>query len=263
MNPTAHQIAEAHRIFNHAFLRTVDGWGVILSFRIVVQAGLQAAVATLSVENRRFIEEQTSKPPEESIFIGDASMPENLMELLSTSLTQTTTANAVASVDAASFVFIHSLLDAAALDYCRVAALLDISPWADLVSRRQISLAEMRDTTYDAVARAMVDRYLKQLERESVVRKIDVLYRACPPARGAASGVRGYTFDRERVERLDKRRHDIIHGSGLGKPIHDAHADLEFLLHTANHLLILVADRFGLKINPSYAKDYYARKAET
>ena len=47
-------------------------------------------------------------------------------------------------VDAASIVFAHSVLDAAALDYCRVTALVAPGDWESVIDQRQVKLSDLR-----------------------------------------------------------------------------------------------------------------------
>lgn len=60
----------------------------------------------------------------------------------------------------------------------------------------------------------VLNEYLKELERRSLLTKIDLLVARCkPPADW--SPIDGYQFDRSRLQRLDELRHKIVHGSGL------------------------------------------------
>jgi hypothetical protein len=103
---------DAELLFNNAFMRTADGWGTILSFRLVVEAGRPAAAARYSETVRAIAHGEL---PAGDIFRG---LPPEAVEWLVRGMTEHTTNTAINSVDAASFVFMHSLLDALA----RVAA---------------------------------------------------------------------------------------------------------------------------------------------
>src|SRR5262249_5409830 len=155
----------------------------------------------LARQNRHFVQDQLTRPDGESLFIKGKGTPE-IADSLAAGMTDATMSQAAASVDAASLIFMHSILDGVALDYCRVTAMLAPERWADLVKDRQIKLEEVKGATYDQLLRTALGQYFERLERESLLRKVEMLYRACDPPKAAPSAVKGYTFDRERLERI-------------------------------------------------------------
>ena len=182
-------------------MRTLDGWGTILSFHVVVEAGLPAATVRYEQAARAVMLGNLSGS---DIFEG-AALPDEMVEALVQGLSGHTTKTAVASVDAASFVFMHSLLDALTFDLCRISALKDPDRWADLVKTRRISVEQIRlAATYDGVLRDVLEVYLGQLEREALLKKIDLIFRACAPARVSGTRADGsvYVFDRGRMNGL-------------------------------------------------------------
>jgi hypothetical protein len=170
-------------------------------------------------------------------------------------MTETTLTQAQASVDAASLIFAHSVLDGVALDYCRVTALAEPGAWGQILKDRPVTLEEAKGRPFEEMLQKHLERYLDQLERESLFRKIDVIYRICQPAPNAET-IRGYTFDRGRLERLDRLRHEIIHGAALGQPIPEIEKELAYMLDTANHLMSLIAVRFGLKLAGEHLRSF-------
>lgn len=252
---------EAERLLHKTFFRSSDAWGLILSFRAFVEAGTPTAMSTLGLAVQAYISDQLKRPAGQSIFKVDAMKPGDA-EQIARMMVEGRARDAQSAVDAASFVFAHTMLDSAAMDYCRVVAMLDPEAWLDSLKGRMVTLVETKDSSFRQLLRGAVDRYLDQLERESLLLKIDKLYSMCPPPLDPSLRVRGYNFDRDRLERLDKLRHAIIHGDALGKPVPNAAAELDFLLKTSTHLLTMVAVRFDLKIDPSYLRTYYAERAQ-
>jgi hypothetical protein len=61
-----------------------------------------------------------------------------------------------------------------------------------------------------------------------------------------------YEYDRDRLERLDKFRHNIIHGDGLGLELKDADDEIDYLMRTALYFMGLVNKRYGFRLAPPY-----------
>ncbi len=167
-------------------------------------------------------------------------------------MTEATVRHGQVGVDAASIVFSHSMLDGAALDYCRVIALVAPRDWESTLDQRQIKLSDARELGYDEVLRRKLDEYFKQLEYESLLKKADLLFAKCQPPE-KWSPMHNYTYDRDRLEKLDRYRHEIIHGDSLGEGIENAAAEVEYLSQTALLFMGLVNFRYNVMIDPYYA----------
>jgi hypothetical protein len=154
------------------------------------------------------------------------------------------------SVDAASLVFMHSGLDGAIHDLCRVTALVDPQQWQSFIDNQQERLAVIRTKGYEAVARERLNAFVDTLSRESLIKKTDRLFQVCPPDR--AYSRKGYRFDRERLVTLDGLRHDIVHGDRPRAPIDDVAAAIDFMHETGLFFFGMVNHRYGLKLDPRY-----------
>ena len=75
------------------------------------------------------------------------------------------------------------------------------------------------------------------------------LFLLCTPPKGYAP-INNYVYDRDRLEKIDDDRHEIIHGNGMGKPIANIDEDLDFISKTVNYLLALVNHKYGVQLNP-------------
>lgn len=243
---------QAEDLFNETYYRCLDRWSVILSFRLVAEAGLPTATEIVSALNAYWVQQLISNSEYERIIRDKKAFVESgaaarMVEIS----TAKSVENAQASVDAASVVFAHSVLDGAALDFCRVTALVAPQNWEPALKDKKVSLLDFRGSSYDQVMWALLDQYFEQLAKESLLKKVDLLYQRCqPPANW--SPMHGYRFDRDRLEMLDQLRHEIIHGEGLGRALPSAAHDVEYLMKTALLLMGLVNFRYGLKLDPYY-----------
>lgn len=153
------------------------------------------------------------------------------------------------AVDATSAVFSHSILDATAFDFCRVTSLANPALWEDIVSRKQLSLADIKGGDYHTLLKQKVSEHLAQLERESLIKKVDRLFAICQP-NADFSPIRDFSYDRDRLHELDRLRHDIIHGNLFSKSIEISDSDISYYFSIANYLMAMLNERFDFKINP-------------
>jgi hypothetical protein len=66
----------------------------------------------------------------------------------------------------------------------------------------------------EAIRDELIQAILSQLERESLLKKVDMLFRLCNPPEGYAP-IDNCVFDRKRLDAIDSQRHRIIHANGL------------------------------------------------
>src|SRR5206468_8933568 len=103
--------------------------------------------------------DQLARPAGQSIFKLDAMKPGDA-ERMAKMMVEGRARDTQSAVDAASFVFAHTMLDSAAIDYCRVVAMLDPEAWLDSLKGRAVTLAEARDSSFMQLLQKAVDRHL-------------------------------------------------------------------------------------------------------
>lgn len=245
-------MTEAERLFNQVFKRWSSRVGFILSFRRATYEGMQGAQKAIEAGNARFVDGLVRDPDYDKIFLDkkgffEAVPPERLRH----EMTEVTVRQAQIGVDAASIVFAHSVLDAAALDYCRVTALVAPGDWESVIDQRQIKLCDLRGANYEQILSKKLDEFFEQLERESLLKKADYLFARCkPPADW--SPMHDYVYDRDRLRKLDDYRHEVIHGTSPPQGIAAAEEEVDYLTRTVLFFLGLVNLRYGLRLDPFY-----------
>jgi hypothetical protein len=248
-----YQMNEAEKLFSDVVGRSFRLWSFISSFRMNASEAMVAAKDHIREQRAVVVEQILYGSRWDRIFFDKEgffkAMPPEKMISQMTELAMTQTQ---AAVDAASIVFAHSLLDGAAIDFCRVTALVAPQDWESEVDQRQVKLCDMRVTTYEEMLKKKVDEFLEQLDRESLLKKADLLLARCkPPAKW--SPMNNYAYDRGRLESLDGYRHGVIHGERLGLGIAQADEDLSFLQKTLLFFMGVVNYRYKLKIVADYA----------
>lgn len=245
-------MTEAERLFNQVFKRWSSRIGFIFSFRRATYEGMQGARNAIEAGNARFVDGLVNGPDYDKIFLNKTGFFEAVPpEKLSRQLTETTVGQAQIAVDAASIVFAHSVLDAAALDYCRVTALAAPGDWESVIDQRQVKLSDLRGANYEQILRKKLDEFFEQLEWESLLKKADYLLARCKPAPNW-SPMNDYIYERDRLKRLDDYRHEVIHGTGPLQGIAAAEEEVDYLTRTVLFFLGLVNLRYGLQLDPFY-----------
>lgn len=179
-------------------------------------------------------------------------MGEEVKSITRKAMTEGVLVSARAAIDGASLVFAHSVLDDCAWSYLRVSSLAKPADWEPLIIEKKVSLAECYVKSQDTIRKEMIQEKLEQLGNESLLKKLDLLFQLCKPPRGFAP-INYYTYDRNRLKRIDDTRHQIVHRNGMGKPVVKIDDDLDFILKTGNYLLALLRSTYGVQINPAKA----------
>jgi hypothetical protein len=246
-------MTDGELLFNQIFTRWINREGFIRSFRRTSLTAMKEATRTIEKENARFVDELMTDPDLEKLFFDKAAFfetmpPDKIVEFM----TQMTVSQAQIAVDAASIVFAHSFVDGAVLDYCRVTALVAPRDWESVIDQRQVPLSDVRAANYEQILKRKLDEFFAQLERESLLRKMDHLFARCkPPEKWSA--MHGYVFDRERLEKLDRYRQEVIHGNGPVQALADAGAEVDYLMRVTLFSQGSVNLRYGLRLDPFYS----------
>lgn len=230
-------------------LRSVTGFGPVMSFWEICDLGLPMAIdektkqwegAAASFahdpEYRQFLRDPESWTLEEEGRV----LVENMMEHAR--------AEFGASRDSAALVFSHSILDSIAFDCCKISSLVAPEDWEAQVGKRKVVLSEVKGQDYGQLLRARIEEYLVQLERESLLKKIDTLHKKC----WQETEITGYAFDSVRLKELDDLRHEVVHGLTGPKELPRGLDDIDYLQKTSLHLATSVLRKYNLTFPQEY-----------
>ena len=246
-------MSEAEKLFTETFTICNSRFAVIYSFREISRLGFPSATLHIYDQYLQFADELFNDPQHENLFIDKQKAFENLggIEALGTKMAQDQLKNYKASVDAASLIFAHSIIDNAALNYCRCCALANHNDWDKFVEKKKISLEELKKLSIDEIFSKKVYEYIDSLDRESLLLKADRLFQICQPPSGFTP-LHNYAYDRERLVQLDEMRHEIAHKSSSVPMLPAGDEDILFLQQTANFFMALVNSKYKLKIDPNH-----------
>ena len=218
-------LTPAHRLFHETYARSWRLWQVVYAFRQLTREGIPLAGRAFEEKMKRFFAPAQPKISAESEIN-----------------------RSQAAADAATVIFAHTVVDGAAYDYCRVIALHAPQDWERDVENKQVKLLDVRSATYETILQQVLKKHLKQLEWKSLLGKIDLLHAKCPLPDGFKYA--SYVFDRERIERLDRTRHGIIHGDWLGQRFPSIDEDLDYFVQTIMYLTFLIQTKYDLQFYP-------------
>jgi hypothetical protein len=243
----------AEEVFSETFGRFIMNWSFIMSLRQVSEVALPIAEQALAPTHAEAVEAIAADPEYKKIIVkldgSPSSWSNELKRFIRVGMTETAISNARKAVDAASLVFAQSMLDDSAWSYCRACSLIAPGDWEPFLEAKKIDFVTVSTRSAEAIRDELIHAMLVQLERESLLKKVDMLFRLCNPPEGW-SPVANYVFDRSRLEAIDSQRHRIIHADGLRDQLLNVEDDLTYVMKTSNYLMGLVNQKYGVRIHP-------------
>jgi hypothetical protein len=240
----------AEELLTETFKSIVNTWAIVTSLRQFAELGLPAALSAMQIQSglaaEYMIEEGILVP------IDDQTKPNNegAKKLITDGLVTQAKANVAWAIDAASLIFMHSMLDEALESFCEVSALQAPSDWENEIEQKGFELKQIKGKTYSDLLQQALQKRLKRLRNDSVLDKCEILHRICkPPVH--YTPLTGHKFDSSYLESIDGKRHNIIHSGNLGQQLHDVETDLKYLRDTANYFLALINHKYGIQLNPA------------
>ena len=237
-------------IFTRTFHNITNRFSVVNSLRHVAELGLPEVIPGIYQEWLQFAHQLFNDPQYDHLFLDKegAIREGGGIQSMGRMMAENQLLAFRSSVEAASLVFAHSILDSAAMDYLRVTALQGPNDWSEDVNGKQVPLSAIQRKTYDDLLKEKVSQHLETFDRQSLLVKVDKLFQVCRPEQGFAP-MDDYAFDRTRLEQLDSLRHEIVHGSGPVNEIRVTDNDIWFLHKTAFFLMSLVNMRYDTRID--------------
>jgi hypothetical protein len=241
---------EASQLFSRASVRALRLLGSVLTMRETIKKTMPLGQEALESQNIETVLGFLADPESSKIF---KDPPEKLMQdkkyvEVAKDMTQRSMGTTTSLVSAAALVFAHAVFDATLFDFCRVSALQSWRDWLEFVKDRKVSVAEIDATTKVQTLVNAVDKRVKQLENESVLKKADMLHQVIKPVNIAAL-VREYTYSREKLEAMDKARHGAVHRLEFEHGVEEIDVTAYYLMQTILYFMSLVNFRYGLKID--------------
>lgn len=155
------------------------------------------------------------------------------------------TDSARGATGAAGIIYAHAIVDAALYKLCEISASIDSKSWLPFIKDKRVSFQESKADPTQLEQRLMTE-FLVQLERESLIKKTDILFKIVRPksTRGILAGFR---YSRERLLGLDQLRHDLVHKMMFCRNIRQPAAKADYLLRAGEFFHNLLARHYGVQ----------------
>lgn len=164
--------------FTAVYLRMNTGWSAITSLRRVAFIGMAHAPEVLDAEHKRTLDYLVSEGHLQKIFVGmkDVGSLEKTGNFLGTSRTGLVLQNASGSVDAASLVFAHTILDDALSSFVEMTAEVAPAFWQKRVEKRTFELAKLADHSREELVGMAVRDEVWRVRFAASVREVFTAY---------------------------------------------------------------------------------------
>jgi hypothetical protein len=238
--------------FTIVFKRMTNAWAVIDSLRTATSLGMPYAAEIVKTQHMSFVSDLALSGQLEKLIVGirDAADLKKTADFLQDRLTEQTLRNATYSVDAASLVFAHTVLEDGVDSFVEITSQVAPDFWRARVKGRQVTLESVLEQGPDSCLHSLISKEIGGICRnESLLKKTDLLHAICRPP--GEPDHPEYKFDAEKLEQIDKIRRDIIHGDFLGSEIADIDGKLAFLRNTWMYFFVMMHKSFGLRIDPA------------
>jgi hypothetical protein len=127
------------------FGRTMSAWNAIYTFRWMGQLGLPHAVKQAACQHERTSQYFATADQYKDMFVGGSGRERLIESGFFETAAQAMTKNAVSVFnfvsDASALVFAHSVLDGAALDWCRVCAIAEPDDLMRYIGPKRVALS--------------------------------------------------------------------------------------------------------------------------
>lgn len=247
----AARFEEGRVLFSRATFQAQDRFASISNFRRTVNTTMPIARENHEQQQVAFILECLNDPTMAEIFLDREalSQPENCKKAAAAA-TKRAFESAAAFVDAASLVFAHAVFDATLFDYCRICAFRSPLSFVEILRDRKVQLADSQQLSRPAILWNSIQNYLTQIERESVLKKAQLLHRITQPDESFfRDGPIHFRYSAERLESIDRARHEAVHALQFTSKIADLDDTLLYLLRAVFYFVRILHKRWGLQLD--------------
>lgn len=210
------------------------------------------AEKVVASQHTSFISDLTTSGKLGKFIIGmvDSEDVRRTADFLRDELTKQTLKNASYSVDAASLVFAHTVLDDAMNSFLEITSEVARDYWEQCVKKKKVELEQIMSLGLKPVLGKLINKEIWGIRRnDSMIKRAELLHLICKPVKVPVHA--NYKFDSDRLRWIDKCRQDIVHGDMLGDEIPQIDETLQYLFDTWMYFFLMMNETFGLRVDPS------------
>jgi hypothetical protein len=235
MNSETDKAKELRNKFLLLHVHFLFGSHTVSSFRLVAQLGLAYAHAAMAKRSIEFA--ALDKPTREQK--EDYKLVRGLEKIQAD--------QAEAALDAAGIIYTHAILDALIYKLCAVSMSIDSKAWIPVIQEKKVNFTELQNSDVRSIQQKLLEKYLAQLEYESLLSKCDMLFKIVKP-KSTRGILKNFKYSRERLESLDKLRHDLVHKLKFSGKLRQADAKTKYFMNTGKFFMKLLERHYGISM---------------
>ena len=154
------------------------------------------------------------------------------------------------TIDNSSIVFLHSVFEDSLYKLSLIVSELKPELFDKFIKDREykVKLKQIDELMNRNLWGEQRSKFLRELERDSLINKIKVLFEICPNHTPGQIQMRNYMYNEQRIKRIDEIRHNIVH-NGVTVPEELCIIDeIDYIRKTFVFFFFCVAKNHGLKI---------------
>ena len=245
---------EAERILSQNFIYAIGKFNLVQTFKNTALFSLEQIKLNSFSEALESINEFLENSQYNNFFINKQEFIENFPDR--TKFAEYSMKKDIIAynnyIAEACIIFTHSILNSVVYSFCRVLSLIVPNKWEYYVEKKKIQLLNIKDNSYDKILQEKVKEYINQLERESILRKIDIILEICKYKEGINPDNK-FNYNRERIKKFNDLRNNIVHEKSQLKNIQFKDDDLRYIQGIVVFLTNMISLKFNIKIDPYVA----------
>ena len=150
---------------------------------------------------------------------------------------------------ASALVFAHAVFESSVQDCLMIAYHAAPDDWLGEIREKKLTIDQSISPSLANTCAALIRDYINGLDRQSVLKKLEVFHRVTKPPTGHIQPV-GYQYDPKKIEALDEARHKAAHRDPTSYAPATLDADVEYLRVTILYLLSILISKYDVRNKP-------------
>ncbi len=153
------------------------------------------------------------------------------------------------NINAASIVFAHGVIEEFVNGYLTITSQIKPESWEYLIRYKEMKIESFKNNSYEEIRNKAIKKLLQQeIRYKPLIGKLDLLHKITPPQGDILSSNDSFSYDRNRIIKLDNIRHQIVHGNDWDITSINFKIEYDYWFRLNSYLAALVCKGTGLKI---------------
>ncbi|WP_236888341.1 HEPN domain-containing protein [Desulfoluna limicola] len=157
--------------------------------------------------------------------------------------TEITLDDSIYCAQATGLIFTHSGLEKCIEEIIEFDSSQHPEEWVHFIENKKVSLKSIIEKSKDDIIKDYISDFTKNLKKESLLKKIDILLSIFKPNDGTMGD---YKFDKEKIQHIDNLRHQYAHGKTGEPKIDETFSSIEYLIKTGDYFLSLMSEKYDV-----------------